>query len=718
MWGVAAYVLVMSMISRSFFSFSRVVTALVVLGLLISIPAVAQIPAVASFFGGGKGGAASTYRTAAVVKGSIAKSITDSGTAQFQYDQKLRFYQSGTITGVHVKAGDTVKRGDVIAQLDDSTLQNNINKSQIDIQNARLDLVTTQYSVEASTLLKAQDTVTQAEKTLDASKDQYDLILQKETQDTASAQTNVDNAGKDVVQAQNAVNIAKDALANQGVYATNTVDTLNRTETQAVSDAQLVYTQTLTKADSVLHDLNSVLIQDTGTTSSYASFLPYLGALDSTLLSKANDAYSAARQKLLQLKTQTPVATLDGVKSALKDADALTQVLFTAADATHSVLVKSVSNAAFTQSTLDSITALTASDRDAAKTQESTVENNLNALANLANEDVVARQNSDALQAKQQTLDAANLTLKKDGDTVRTLQQTLDTVKAQYVIDKQNQQNTIQANTDALAVAQQALVETERGAKSETLDQKQNAIRQAEIALEAMKSQEVNYQIIAPFDGVIESIDFKTGDQIVTNDSTNEEYVYVQNPDLITLNVPMDQVDAVKVSVGQKAKVVFDALPDKPMDGAVSQISTVPVTSNGVVSYNVTVVPDNGSTTIYPGMTAQVTIISASKDDILIVPSVAITTSNSKSTVRVLESTGVPQVVTVTVGITDGSHTEITSGLTEGQQVITFEKKVAMATAAQTTSIIPTGGPGAGGGGGARAGGAAGGGGGGGRPGG
>ena len=154
--------------------------------------------------------------------------------------------------------------------------------------------------------------------------------------------------------------------------------------------------------------------------------------------------------------------------------------------------------------------------------------------------------------------------------------------------------------------------------------------------------------------------------------------------------------DASKVAVGQPATVTLSALTDTEVSGVVTAVSPTSSVVSNVVTYPVTVVLTNPPSTVKQGMTAQVAVIVQTATNVLELPSAAITTTGSISTVKVIDASGTQQTTPVTLGLVGTSYTEIASGLTEGQKVV---EPTASVSASSGASTLGGGFPGGGGGG-------------------
>jgi macrolide-specific efflux system membrane fusion protein len=170
----------------------------------------------------------------------------------------------------------------------------------------------------------------------------------------------------------------------------------------------------------------------------------------------------------------------------------------------------------------------------------------------------------------------------------------------------------------------------------------------------------------------------------------------------------LNEVDAAKVKVDQKATLSFDAVSGLTIAGKVSEVDTLGTVSQGVVNYSVKILFESEDDRVKPGMSVSASIITALKTDTVLVPSAAVRRTGSIATVQVLNgatasdpaasSQGVtspvpPETRTVEVGISNDQSIEILSGLKEGDQIVT--RTVDPNTAVKASATTPAGGVGA-----------------------
>jgi RND family efflux transporter MFP subunit len=180
-----------------------------------------------------------------------------------------------------------------------------------------------------------------------------------------------------------------------------------------------------------------------------------------------------------------------------------------------------------------------------------------------------------------------------------------------------------------------------------------------------------NTIIRAPASGTITKVDIKVGQTI----NAFTEAVVLQNIDQLHLEANISEANVAQIKMGQPVDVTFDAFgPDQHYSAQVANLDLASTVVAGVVNYKITASLDKAENA-RPGMTANMTILTDQKSGILAVPQRAIVERDNKKLVRVITNSKSKtyQEREVTVGITgDGGLVEIISGLTDGQEIVTF----------------------------------------------
>jgi multidrug efflux pump subunit AcrA (membrane-fusion protein) len=152
------------------------------------------------------------------------------------------------------------------------------------------------------------------------------------------------------------------------------------------------------------------------------------------------------------------------------------------------------------------------------------------------------------------------------------------------------------------------------------------------------------------------------------------------------------EADATKLAVGDPATVTFSALPNTAVAGKVVGVSSTSTVVNNVVTYDTTISLINPSSEVKEGMTANVSVVVDSRNNVLELPNAAITTTGPASTVELLQN-GKTTTTPIQIGLVGSTSTQIVGGLRAGDVVVIPTVSVAAAVPSTAT----TGGGGAGG---------------------
>jgi HlyD family secretion protein len=253
---------------------------------------------------------------------------------------------------------------------------------------------------------------------------------------------------------------------------------------------------------------------------------------------------------------------------------------------------------------------------------------------------------------------------------------TNDLVQAQASVDqaRANLQKLRQGGSSADIAAAQANVDQSQAnlekltapGTATDLAVQQAAVAQAEQALAQARLKLDNAALKAPFAGIV------TGVNIVPGSSAATSTAAVSLIDRSTLHVDMSlsENDVAQVQLDQPVTLTIDALKDWKADGKVSYIAPSATVNNSVVTYLVRVSFPDSDARVKVGMTANTSIVVATKDNALLVPNSALLPNGAGYAVQVPNAGGGTREVVVQTGLTDGTQTEIISGLKAGDQVI------------------------------------------------
>jgi macrolide-specific efflux system membrane fusion protein len=170
--------------------------------------------------------------------------------------------------------------------------------------------------------------------------------------------------------------------------------------------------------------------------------------------------------------------------------------------------------------------------------------------------------------------------------------------------------------------------------------------------------------ILAPVDGQVIERGFVEGQTIQSGKA-----LFVM-ADRLVVRARVDESDIAKISVGQSAQVSADAFPDKPFKGIVKLIDYQSKVVANVSAYTVELEPDGADPGLRSGMTAKVDFVSDERRDVLMLPVAAVGDSKgTKADLRVRTPSG-EKLVSASLGLSDGSNIEVSSGLSAGDEVV------------------------------------------------
>lgn len=191
--------------------------------------------------------------------------------------------------------------------------------------------------------------------------------------------------------------------------------------------------------------------------------------------------------------------------------------------------------------------------------------------------------------------------------------------------------------------------------------------------------------ITSPIDGVILSKSVEEGQTVAASFNTPELFVIAQDLTNMRVIADIDEADIGGVKEGQRVSFTVDAFPDDNFEGQVTQVRQQATTESNVVTYEVVISAPNNDLKLKPGLTANVTIYTLEKNDVLAAPAKALrfqpneaflqkgeTIDDCEGDHKVWTKEGtVFKAHKVEIGTTNGIMTEIVSGIKEGTEVLT-----------------------------------------------
>jgi HlyD family secretion protein len=253
-----------------------------------------------------------------------------------------------------------------------------------------------------------------------------------------------------------------------------------------------------------------------------------------------------------------------------------------------------------------------------------------------------------------------------------------------------------------------------------TLQQAEATVRIRQGALDKARADLEHCAIKSPVDGVVISRNVDVGQTVAASLQAPVIFTIANDLANMQINTAVAEADVGSVAVDQEVEFTVDAFPNRTFRGKVVQVRNAPTTVQNVVTYDTIIGVNNADLKLKPGMTANVSIIIAHKDDVLRLPNAALRyrpanaapgaaaargaqgrqrgggnqqRERASRTVYVLRS-GTPQAVEVKTGISDGATTEVLEGLNENDVVVTAQLSEARPNASPAQNPFRSGGGG------------------------
>ena len=215
----------------------------------------------------------------------------------------------------------------------------------------------------------------------------------------------------------------------------------------------------------------------------------------------------------------------------------------------------------------------------------------------------------------------------------------------------------------------------------------QRAKEQVNTSRESVQKAQTNLgyaTITSPIDGVVLSKSVEEGQTVAASFNTPELFIIAQDLTDMRVIADIDEADIGGVKEGQRVSFTVDAYPDDKFEGEVTQVRQQPTTESNVVTYEVVISAPNEALKLKPGLTANVTIFTLEKNDVLVVPAKALRFMPNEAFLekdQTIEDVEAPHKLwtkegntfkahKVEIGTTNGVLTEIVGGVDAGTEVL------------------------------------------------
>lgn len=629
----------------------------------IIVIAAVVIIAAALFFGLRKKGGVE-YVTAKVERGDLVQTVSETGAVKAAKEIELSFLQAGKVGKILTVVGQKAIAGQILAELDYGSLSIQEKEAQASLEAARADLNKVLSGATSQEVAVSQANVKKAEAAYLSAIKELEKIEKSAAETVSQAQKTLDDLESPEVDTPQEYDVAtaKNSLEN-------TKDTYQQVIDNKIDTALLEMDGDTAVANTALDNIDRVLNDDDARS--------VFSIKDTTYKTKTQDAYEDAQvladaaDNILVLAKAKPTSI--NVGQGLDDFLSYLNKVYDSLNYCYKALENTVVSSSFTQAELDALktnisTQLTAVSAGISGLQ--TADQNLNTAILSYDTNVAGAE--DGLAEKEEDLKNAIL----------TAENSLATAEASGEKTIAAAKTAVNNGKEAWAVAKAQLDELKAPARKEDLSLYRAKVSQAEANLELIKKKIEDSIIKAPINGTVTKVEYEAGEQI----SATMPAINILGENNYEIEVDISEADISKVSAGNQTEITLDAFGDDvKFKGDVYFIEPAETVIQDVIYYKVKIrfaddtnlnEYETNLTNIKSGMTANVIITTAKKENVLLAPARAIVEKNGDGKyVRILKD-GQAVEAPITVGLRgDEGMVEVLSGLEEGQEVVTQVKE-------------------------------------------
>jgi HlyD family secretion protein len=596
-------------------------------------------------------------QTVEVTRGTIEATIGASGTVAAQADLNLFMPVAGTIKEILIKPGDKVQAGQPLVRIDDSELRTQLAQAEANLASARARYEQTRAGATPTQIEQAEAALRSAEaryqQTARGSTTAQDIANAEASLRSALARLEATRAGTatpaDIASAEASLRTAELRLeATRAGADPRDIDVARQRVEQQRDNRAKTASQLANSKEQARLAIEQAADALRSAQSAYgASRLVYDEAVrtgkDPNITGPCPETNRGCRD-LTDVRLRQYKADYEARLIALRQAESTLEAR----------------RLAYEDSKQQEIAGLQAADRATLEAQAS-----LDKLLAPPAPDVVAQAEAAVEQAR---ASLEKLTQPVKATDITQAEATVTQARAQLEkLRRGPEAEDLVVAQSSVDQARASLNDLKAGPKEADLATALASLKQAEAARDERQVLLGKAVLTAPFDGTIAALNGQIGQQAPTGGTL--PLVALVNDSQLRIDVRVAESDVGRLALNQEARVTLDAIPGESLPGRVIFVAPKATVEQNVVSYPVTVALAPNLTGVKPGMTANVTIVVARKQNALLVPNRAIRTVARERQVDVRYK-GLTLPITIQIGMTGDSVSEVLSGLREGDVLV------------------------------------------------
>ncbi len=600
------------------------------------------------------------YTTQKVEKINLIQTVTETGVIKSSKIIDLSFEQGGKIAKINTSVGQRIKAGEVLAELDNSSLHIRLSQARASLDVARANL-----SKLLAGATKEELAIYQAN--YDRAKAAYDSAIIDLNKYKITLNENISQAQKTLNDLEDPTPYTKTTL-EQALDSSTT--NFNNSKINYQKDIDNQVSMSLINAEAQSSSINNSLDQINSIIDN-SDIEDFLSVKNKEFLTNTKNAYNEAIILLSEINKNIKILKESPDKDNLKVhlglvLNTLNKTYISLTNC-FSALENSVTSSTFSKTEVDSLKAIINSQIGIISSSISSIQSSIQGL-----DSAVLAYNT-KMDSAQDTLNQAKTNL---DNAILSAKNNLSNIT-----NNGNQQIAmLEAKIDSanksLQISQAELDRVKSGARAEDINLYQAQVRQAESELNSINNQIEKNLLKSSVSGTVSRLNFEQGELY----TIGRPIITIITDGDFEIDVDVSESDINKVKVGNPVTITMDALSrDLKFPGRVSFIEPAETVIQEVIYYKVKIVFDsqNGNIEmVKPGMTADVEIITNKKDNVIAIPGRAIVDRNGEGRIVRTYNNNILEEKKVETGIMgDAGLVEIISGIKEGDEVVTFVRE-------------------------------------------
>jgi multidrug efflux pump subunit AcrA (membrane-fusion protein) len=599
------------------------------------------------------------FYTEQAVISDVNQIVYVTGTVESDKVVDLRFQQSGKIEKLIITEGQKVEKDDTIATLENETLEISTQRALAALNMAKADLNLEYAGPTDPEIEISKIKITETEINLENSKKKLKNTKLSNQEKIKKAELEIDNVQ---IALANAETSYKNTITTGGItedLASQELEDAYEDAKAEVIEANDLVRETLYLADDFLG------IDDAAEEADYQNLLQKAPLEDEI---NSNNSYKYAWDKLEETET-----AFNEIKNTWEEQDTkIEEVLIKAEDAVieikdlmdtlYRILEEADQYGTVTQSDINSL----ASSFNSQKSSLTTILDSIQGT-------------QQKIRSEKLELTSTGISTETDSDTaLATLEDTeneLEIVQSslgQLIIQNQIEENELAMTIDVNEIkVDKAFAEHDKliaGPRNVDIAALQAKVSREQADYNQALKELNDTTLTAPASGIITKINFEVGENITTQDDA-----VTMMADKLQITTNISETDITKVEIQDKVDITFDAFPaDKIFEGEIVSIDPAETVVQGVIYYEAKIIFDPQGLDVKSGMTANLDILTESKQDVLTIPPQAINYEDNKIFVFIIQDNEKVRRE-IKTGLEGENQVEVLEGILEGDKVLIYE---------------------------------------------